>query len=199
LRTVVHRTSPGTSALTPRNLQWRHSWHCECIKAMRTPITSGSSTDPGVGSAQSPELNSAHHIEDAMEKRLRTPLISGHALHERSQPIPLNTPVRWHEIVGICGACGLSSVEELVAEMGAAVLCVIAHCEHAHRPRHRRLTSGAGFASYGRAAAPSYMPLRTHRWPSIQFLEPRLRRMAGQFRRDREQVSNSSRPHRLAA
>jgi hypothetical protein len=61
-----------------------------------------------------------------MEKRLRTPLISGHALHERSHSIPLNTPVRWHEIVGICGTCGLFSVEELVAEMGAAVLCVIA-------------------------------------------------------------------------
>jgi hypothetical protein len=102
---------------------------------MRTAITSGTSTEPGVGSARSPELN-AHHIEDAMEKRLRTPLISGHALHERSHSIPLNTPVRWHEIVGICGTCGLFSVEELVAEMGAAVLCVIARIANKHTDRN---------------------------------------------------------------
>jgi len=71
-----------------------------------------------------------------MEERLRTPLIRGHALHERSQPIPLNTPVRWHEIVGICGACGLYSVEELVAEMGAAILCVIARIANMHTDRN---------------------------------------------------------------
>jgi hypothetical protein len=71
-----------------------------------------------------------------MEKRLRTPLISGHALHERSHSIPLNTPVRWHEIVGICGTCGLFSVEELVAEMGAAVLCVIARIANKHTGRN---------------------------------------------------------------
>ena len=71
-----------------------------------------------------------------MEKRLRTPLISGHASHERSQPIPLNTPVRWYEIVGICGACGLSSVDELVAEMGAAVLCVIARIANKRTDRN---------------------------------------------------------------
>jgi hypothetical protein len=67
-----------------------------------------------------------------MKKRLRTPLIIGHVLHERSQPIPLNTPVPWCEIVGICGACWLSSVEELVAEMGTAVLCVIACIANMH-------------------------------------------------------------------
>jgi hypothetical protein len=71
-----------------------------------------------------------------MEKCLRTPLISRHASHERSHPIPLNTPVRWHEIVGICGPCGLFSVEELVAEMGAAVLCVIARIANKHTDRN---------------------------------------------------------------
>jgi hypothetical protein len=71
-----------------------------------------------------------------METRLRTPLISGHALHERSQPIASNTPVRWYEVVAICGACGLSSVEKLVAEMGAAVLCVIARIANMHTGRN---------------------------------------------------------------
>jgi antirestriction protein ArdC len=71
-------------------------------------------------------------------------LISGPALHERSHSIALNTPVRWHEIVGICGACGLFSVEELVAEMGAAVLC----SSHALRTSTLAATPGAYIRSW---------------------------------------------------
>lgn len=70
-----------------------------------------------------------------METRLRTPLISGHALHEPSQPIASNTQVRWYDVVGVCSVCGLSSVEKLVAEMGAAVLCVIARIANTHTGR----------------------------------------------------------------
>jgi hypothetical protein len=40
------------------------------------------------------------------------------------------------EDFGICGsACGLFSVEELVAEMGAAALCVIARIANKHTDR----------------------------------------------------------------
>jgi hypothetical protein len=76
----------------------------------------------------------AHHEITSSNSSFRD--CCGHALHERSRPIPLNTPVRWYKIVGICGACGLSSVEELVAEMGAAVLCVIARIANMHTDRN---------------------------------------------------------------
>ena len=75
---------------------------------MRMPITSDSLTgQPGVGSAPSPEVDTVQHrAEDALEKRLAADSICDHAPHESSNPIPLNTSIRRHKTVGICGACG---------------------------------------------------------------------------------------------
>jgi hypothetical protein len=53
------------------------------------------------------------HLEDAMEKTLKTDFISDHALHEWSKPIALNTPMLWHEIVGICDACGRQFMQKV--------------------------------------------------------------------------------------
>jgi hypothetical protein len=82
---------------------------------MQTSITSDSLTEhPGVGSAPSPEVDTVQdYLEDAMKKRLETDFISDRAQHERSNPIALNTPIQWHEIVGICDACGRHFMQKL--------------------------------------------------------------------------------------
>jgi hypothetical protein len=155
--------------LNPGNFQLRHSWHCECTKAMRTPLTSGSLTEPGVGSAPSPEVNTVgHHIEDAMEIRSK------------------NTPIRGMRLSASAALCGLYCGKELVAGMGTRSFALIAHMRTNTPTQHRRLASVAGFASCNGTTASSSMPLRTHRRPSTQSFEPFSRKnRAARFRGDR--------------